>query len=421
MKNLLYVIFALAVFVVALSFAGFACGGGPDEVAGPTPTPALNGSEWAYYQQGNVSSSSYCGYVSDYQMKLVLHYQDGDNVGEHVYLNRSCREDFGDVRFTEEDGETPLNYWIQKVEPGIRATVWVKFNSIQEEGTGFHVYYGNPEAASAANGYKTFMIFNDGASLDNWLEFESMYDFDWKIVKRGDNNVIRCTSAGSGGWSNLYYNATTGTDFYVAECVIWAQEGLTNTNYQQGIGYYLDYPMASWIDFRDHDYWRLRDRQGENISQPDTGFDARKRHEYSFVKNGNSWELFVDGESKVTREANEVGQNIGMYANLGSAGHWVEFDDFRVRSYCFPGPAFNDWGEPVLMGEAPVFPTTEAGTVVEVTPTMTEGTTPEATFNATPGTTVGSTPTMTEAATPTAPTETIPEMPGYSTPEPEHP
>jgi len=424
MRRSLCVTTALALLVGAVTLAGFACGDDSDGgVVNPTPTPSLNESEWAYYRQGSVFSSQHCGYLEDYQVKLVLHYGEGISDGDNIYLNRSCREDFSDVRFTGEDGETPLNYWLQEVDSGISATVWVNFSYISETGTNFYLYYGNPDIGSASNGWKTFMIFNDGTTLDDWVESKSIYDFDWKIVDRDGNKVIRCTSVGSGGWSNLYYNASTGTDFYAAECSIRAQEGLTNTNYQEGIGYYLDYPMAKWIDFRGYDYWQLRDRQAESNSDSAPYFDARRWHEFSFVKNGNSWELFVDGESKVTREANEVGQNIGMYANLGSAGHWVEFDNFRVRSYCFPVPEFGEWGEVVLRGEAPVFPTTAhaTATVVAATPTVTDVATPESTGNVTNGTAVGATATMTEAATPVAPTETMPPMPGFSTPEPEHP
>jgi hypothetical protein len=285
-------------------------------------------------------------------MKLTLHYGPGNSSDSDIYLNYSCREDFGDVRFTEGDGETPLDHWIQKYIPGVNATVWVEFRSIQNVGTGFYVFYGNLNTESASSGKDTFMIFNDGSSMDGWVVFKYQeYDFSWKVVSSDSGKAIRCTSAKSGGWHNLYWNASLGTDSYVAECKIRAEKGLTNDNYQQGFSYGTDNPCARWIDSREDDSWQLRDRSGTTSSEPDVNFNAAQWHDYSFVKDNTSWELYVDDELKVTRAAKPVGQRIGMYANFFSANHWAEFDDFRVRQYCSPEPEFGDWGEPVLIGE----------------------------------------------------------------------
>ena len=358
MKNFSLSRFAVVVLIGWLCFCGSACVGGGDGVVGPTPTPSLNGSDWAYYQQGNVSSSAYCGYLDSYTMKLTLHYGPGNSSDSDIYLNYSCREDFGDVRFTEGDGETPLDYWIQKYSPGVNATVWVEFRGIQDLGAGFYVFHGNLDAESESNGKNTFMIFNDGSSMDGWLEFEvPPYYFNWQIVSSDFGKAIRCTSVDVGGWSNLYWNASIGTDSYAAECKIRAEKGLTNDNYQQGFSYYTNYPCVKWIDYRGFDCWQLRDRNGSTLSEPDINFNAAQWHDYSFVKNNNAWKLYVDDELKVTRNAEPVGQLIGMYANFGAANRWAEFDDFRVREYCSPEPDFGDWGEPVLLGELVVWPT----------------------------------------------------------------
>lgn len=358
MKNFSLSLFAVTVCIGLLCLFGSACGGGGDGGMGPAPTPSLNGSDWAYYQQGNVSSNAYCGYLDSYTMKLTLHYGPGNSSDSDIYLNYSCREDFGDVRFTEGDGETALDYWIQKYIPGVNATVWVEFRGIQDLDTSFYVFYGNLDAESASNGKSTFMIFNDGSSMDGWTVYKYQeYHFDWKVVSSDSNKVIRCTSVTSGGWSNLYWNASIGTDYYVAECKIRAERGLTNDNYQQGFSYYTNSPRVVWIDNKGTDYWDLRDHSGSTHSQPDATFNAAQWHDYSFVKDNNSWELYVDDELKVTRNAGPVGQFIGMYANFLSANRWAEFDDFRVRKYCYPEPKFGIWGEPVLLGEPVLWPT----------------------------------------------------------------
>lgn len=407
--------FAVVVLVGWLCFCSSACVGGRDEGVGPTPTPSLNGSDWAYYQQGNISSSAYCGYLPSYQMKLTLHYGPGNSSGSDVYLNYSCREDFGDVRFTEADGETSLDYWVQKYSPGVNATVWVEFRSIQDFSTSFYVFYGNPGAESESNGKNVFIIFNDGSSIDGWSRFEvPPYYFNWQVVSSDIGKVIRCTSVTTGGWSNLYWNASIGTDYYVVECKIRAQEGLTDINYQQGFSYYTNYPRVIWIDNIGFDYWDLRDPEGSTHSQPDATFNAAQWHDYSFVKNNDVWKLYVDDELKVTRNAEPVGQLIGMYANFWAAGHWAEFDDFRVRAYCFPEPDFGGWGEAILIGEPIVRPTPVPTDTSQWTAEPTGTTTLEAVSGAT-GTTEATVP---EATSTTEATEVIE---GVETPEPMKP
>lgn len=374
MSRMRVVSLALAMIMAVSLVSSFACGGeGAVEEPTPTPvatpTPSLDNPEWSYYQSGNISSGGSCGSLADYPVRLVLHFGPGTSEGENVYLNYSCRDDFGDVRFTGLDGETLLSYWFQEVTPQARAVAWINFSQIQESDTGFYIYYGNLDATSASDGHSTFMIYNDGSSMEGCLEYPvSYYDFDWKVVQHGGNKVLRCTSVDSGGWSNLYYHLPMASDTYVAECRTRIQEGSTGKNYQTGIGYSVDNPMAKWLDHVDYDCWQLRDREGDTLSEPDHTFDASRWHTLSFVKDGKLWQLYVDGDLKVTRHAGTETQYIGMYANLPSKNLWVEFDDFRVRPYCSPEPAFGKWGEPYLLGEPIVRPTPVATATPDWTP-----------------------------------------------------
>jgi len=72
------------------------------------------------------------------------------------------RSDGGDIRFTDSDGVTLLNYWI---EPGTINTantrIWVKVPSIPSGTKTAYVYYGNPSATSQSNGDNTFLLFDD--------------------------------------------------------------------------------------------------------------------------------------------------------------------------------------------------------------------------------------------------------------------
>ena len=103
--------------------------------ATPSPTPTLNPSDWVYRQQGSVTASGVCGNLSNYQMRLVIHKGAGSSTGSDIYLNNHCRDDFGDVRFTNVGSLIFLDYWMEKYTSGVNATVWVEFD--QREGAIF--------------------------------------------------------------------------------------------------------------------------------------------------------------------------------------------------------------------------------------------------------------------------------------------
>ncbi len=94
-----------------------------------------------------------------------------------------ARLDYGDIRFTDSDGTTLLNYW-QEAD----GKFWVKVPSIPANSTKtIYVYYGNPNATSASNGDATFDFFDDfeGTSINtskwtiqagNWIVHDGVLE-----------------------------------------------------------------------------------------------------------------------------------------------------------------------------------------------------------------------------------------------------
>ena len=54
-------------------------------------------SRWQYRKKHEVNGST-AGAVTDYQIRIRVHYGSGTDDGEDVYLNEKCRTDFGDIR-----------------------------------------------------------------------------------------------------------------------------------------------------------------------------------------------------------------------------------------------------------------------------------------------------------------------------------
>jgi hypothetical protein len=71
-----------------------------------------------------------------------------------------ARLDYGDIRFTDSDGSTLLNYW-QEAD----GRFWVKVPSIPASSTKtIYVYYGNPSATSQSDRSATMLWFDDFSS-----------------------------------------------------------------------------------------------------------------------------------------------------------------------------------------------------------------------------------------------------------------
>jgi len=97
--------------------------------------------------------------LTDYAVKL------------EVVGNKQFKSDFGDLRFTTDNGENELNYWIENFTPGIHAVVWVKIPCIPAHSfTEIYMYYGNLKAASKSCGEETFLFYDDfnDCNIDDW-------------------------------------------------------------------------------------------------------------------------------------------------------------------------------------------------------------------------------------------------------------
>lgn len=105
------------------------------------------------------------GDFNDYQVRIVLHYGSGTNMGENGYLGTAtgphCNPDFSDIRFVSEDMTKMFSYWCQEVHEEDYAIFWVKVSYDLRNDQTIRIFYGNPAAISESNGHDTFVFFDD--------------------------------------------------------------------------------------------------------------------------------------------------------------------------------------------------------------------------------------------------------------------
>jgi hypothetical protein len=154
------------------------------------------------------------------------------------------RSDCGDIRFTDSDGSTLLNYWIESGCNTANTRIWVKVPSIPASSTKtIYVYYGNSSANSLSN-YSATMFYidwtkdkNRTAIFTNAINYGTIYY--WYVYQSGIADKIYAWGEACCG-QILYYNRSI---IYNGNCVEcddeWNFINVTPTsNLTQEIGHY---------------------------------------------------------------------------------------------------------------------------------------------------------------------------------------
>jgi hypothetical protein len=88
--------------------------------------------------------------ISDFSILLSIPYSEKMN------------QDFSDLRFTNENQDQELGYWIEEKIDNSEAQIWVKLPSISStQNTHIYMYYNNPSATSTSNFNNAFLYADD--------------------------------------------------------------------------------------------------------------------------------------------------------------------------------------------------------------------------------------------------------------------
>lgn len=146
-------------------------------------------SGWDYRQQMNITGSVGAG--TNYQIFVNVTYHYDSNM----------QPDFDDLRFTDDDGITLLDYWLEDYTASEFAYVWIEVSDNLNEDQVIFMYYGNDAVSTTSNGDNTFIFFDD-------FEY-SGYPNASKWVQEGSENDITCNGhdlvlTGTGGTQEGY-------------------------------------------------------------------------------------------------------------------------------------------------------------------------------------------------------------------------
>ena len=312
-------------------------------------------SGWGYRKSHVINYAAGAG--TNYQMKVVAHYGSGIDSGSDVYLNSHSRTDFGDVRFTDDDGTTLLDYWrVSKVDND-NAVFWIEIaDDLSTVNQMIYIYYGRTDgvypylASARAHGDATFLFFDDfTVDLSRW-SIEKTSGVYPEIP--GGTDYVRCgggstsgypyghTSLGSSPTFNNFLNGAI--EFRWRETTNGLGEIAFRGNYSANTGYKGRYDSRSGAEpcFMKPPYngWGAF---GPSVTRFGDGTEVW--HGGTITVFGSTFKIYKDGILKNTATDTQY-TAAGEIALQNHYGSWTDYDWVAVRKFVDPEPSDGAWG-----------------------------------------------------------------------------
>lgn len=306
--------------------------------------------EWNRRKSKTIDGSS-AGIQTDYQMKLTVHKSTGTDTATDIYLGTNVRDDFGDVRFTQSDGTTLLDYWIESYTPGSVAIFWIKVPSIpaNPDSLVIYVYYDNSLATNLSNGMYTFPLFDhfEGTSLDS----------KWVHNNPGgsvtvSNSKVTISGVTLGDWAVWRTSGAPKKSIpLVAE--FYGKIGSQSGDHHEwfGIGDFSE-PNYAGNDWAILGYftWANSYESGNNGVSKNT---ARTTNLTSWthvkiILNGTTVQYYENDVLTRTHTTSVPDAPMGLAMGVANPGAVVTLDYAFLRNYASPEPVFSATGEEEL-------------------------------------------------------------------------
>ncbi len=300
-------------------------------------------SGWNYRKKITITGQSGAG--TNYQVLLKIGESSGASGADFHIENHSLdfpsdKNDSGDLRFTTDDGETLLSFWVEGISgttPNRVAYAWVKVSADLDSNKDIYCYYGKSGASNVSNGVNTFLFFDDFDS--------STLDAKWTIITDPEGSISLTDRPGF-----LRFKADSS--------VKYIGFSLVNTNNISSVAKLDCDPSGLYdkghIDIRGSSDVRAMCRSNRLGGQ---GFSVENGAEYAFINDSNTTDLFLS-YNKINNDFNFL-YKIGLLNNFNnlysetvdlgtinssmvlSSKSLVDFDYYYQRKFVSTEPSFS--------------------------------------------------------------------------------
>jgi len=335
-------------------------------------------SDWEFRKSHSIEGS--LGAEYNYQVKIVVHNGTGVDSADEVYCNGYCLPNFGDIRFTDNDGITELDYWMEESHVSDNATFWVEILDTLDYDQVIYVYFGNPDAVSVSDGVSTFIFFDDfeddsiGADPDSnrwWLEATQDSTDYVRIAQDPEDSSNQVAEAAESGDSVA--NVAWANDWGSAGSIAIGHKFRYDLDYK---GYYTTKDASNTFVFIEQlEYLGTNNHQWYDA---DLDYFDYSPSLVTITDEWYSWEYRFSQDSMILLDrdndalstggfvfstVNESRTTCTRYGLRHGANTWWT-DDVYVRTFTPSEPTHNIWGdiESALSIDSPADVTYEVGT-----------------------------------------------------------
>ncbi|HEY3309491.1 MAG TPA: DUF2341 domain-containing protein [Desulfuromonadaceae bacterium] len=244
-----------------------------------------------------------------------------------------------DLRFTESDGTTLLNYWVESGCGTVSTKVWLKLPTLPAGPRSLYLYWANPTASAMSSGTATFDFFDDftGTTIDTgkWVKADNG-------AYLSQNNEIIATG-GSGVWgSNTMYSVANFARPFVLELkhkqtagsymMFGAKDTSASTTY--GYYHYAAYPVIGTI----LQVYESGSYRGTNLAP----IASNVWEYYKFEVLGTGAKYYVGTSPAAYTLFYDSVYSTASPLKIGfdNDNQAFSMDDVRVRKYATPLPTF---------------------------------------------------------------------------------
>lgn len=254
-------------------------------------------SSWNYKKEITITETS-GSILTNYQLLITVPYDSNMN------------SDFSDLRFTADDNETELSYWIERQADSDFADVWIKVPSIPANAaTTIIMYYGNASALTSMDGFSTFIFFDD---FENGIVDSTKWSTGHSGVSLSESGGS--ISAFSDSISDFNSVETSDTISFIDRKTVF---NWSYTSYDSLAGGIIEVPGGSLQ--RDNDSTSYRWFDSTPITMQSTSITMAPNNWYRlmFRQNGSNYEIDKDYGIEKINGSNSAFAILISYAKVG--------------------------------------------------------------------------------------------------------
>lgn len=292
------------------------------------------------YRKSHVINNA-TGAGTNYQMNITVINATGTDSNSKVYINKTIRSDFGDINFTDDDGSTCLDYWMETLNTGLNATFWVEVaDSLESAAQTIYVYYGKSGATTTSNGDNTFLFFdhfpNSAIDTNKWTGDTAYASVSGSILNLTATNANHFIFSKSNYGANIAFRANVSQS---------TADGSTNHDSEDGLRTNNADTDELRIYTYNNAYWNAESRKAGTATGATFGTADKSYHIHQIFWTTTT--VFYVDASTTTISTNvpttAIPVDFRAYATSGYTTNTLA-DWVLLRKYVSPEPSHGAWG-----------------------------------------------------------------------------